>query len=122
MSQLGCVDSETNYRKKEGPWIQVQGISLGPTAAAYCFPGYKSHGNPFCLGERMQRYMTKERSEGKVLVCSKESVYWVLCLKGSYLFSKGGNFRDHSQGSFSIEYSSAFQLCPLIRRLIKMSL
>ena len=30
---------------------------------------------------------------GKAWVCSRESVHWLLCLKGFYLFSKGGNFR-----------------------------
>lgn len=30
-------------------------------------------------------------------MCSKESMHWILCLKGSYLFSKGGSFRGVSR-------------------------
>ena len=35
----------------------------------------------------------ERRGWRKAQVCSRESACWVLCLKGFYLFSKGGNFR-----------------------------
>ena len=36
-------------------------------------------------------------TEGKAQKCSTESTHWVLCLRGFYLLSKGGNFRGGSK-------------------------
>lgn len=62
-------------------------------------------------GKRRALRPLEEESESTcpgegVLVCSRKSAHWVLCLEGFYLFSAGGHFEE-----VSTEHSSALQVC-----------